>query len=130
MKNKAKAEKTEKTEKAEKKLTRKDLEVEYPFEPQKIYSLSVIDLLIDKIGAKAFLRVVGGRLLRQTMDRSVFPSAFFATQKDEDKAETATALFFLKNHWKECSDKGMKEIEAKMKEAREKQEKEEQITQA
>lgn len=127
MKNKTKAEKTEKIEKTEKKITRKDLEIEIS---QKVDSLSVIDLLIDKIGAKAFLRIVGGLLIRQTMEKAVFPSSVFATSKDEDKANAATALFFLKNHWKECSDKGMKEFSVKMEQARKEQEKRDQILQA
>ena len=63
---------------------------------------------IDKYGAKRLVLAIGVIAFNKGLDKCCFPSNLLATQKDEDNAKDATAIFYLKENWDEFSDKGMK----------------------
>lgn len=85
-----------------------------------IQSRDAINLVIDKIGPKAALHIILGQCLMNTLEKTSFPSSFFANKKDEEMADVTAVLYYLKHNWKEASDKGMKMLEEKIKKAQEK----------
>lgn len=83
----------------------------------KVNIADALYLSIDQIGAKRVVMSLLSICLRNTLEKSVFLSSLLATPKDEEQADVTAALYYLKHNWKECSDKGMKLLEKKTKEA-------------
>ena len=77
----------------------------------------VIDLSIDKIGAEKVVGVIRNICIQDALEKSCFPSSLLATKDDEEKANVGCALYYLKENFKECADKGAKMLTAKIEEA-------------
>ncbi len=77
---------------------------------------TVIMLVIDKIGVKQTLNIILGQCLFYALSASQFPSCLLATAQDEESAEAAGALYYLKKNWKVVAKKGVKMLVKKSKE--------------
>jgi len=80
----------------------------------------VIALAIEKFGAKKVIHIILGQCLWNTLEKCNFPSSIFATKSDEEKADTAAALYYLKKNWERSSKEGMRLLEELAVEARKK----------
>lgn len=80
----------------------------------------VIAMSIDKVGPKKVLDIILSQCLMNTLEKTAFPISVFANKEDEEKADVTAALHYLKQTWKESSNKGMKMLEQRVKEISEK----------
>ena len=81
----------------------------------------VICKIIDKVGAKRTIDYVLSQCLWNTLENCGFVASILANENDKvEQAEVAAAIYYLKQNWKEASEKGMKLLKGKMKEAQEK----------
>ena len=75
-------------------------------------------MAINKIGPKKLIDIIRSQCLYDTLNATIFPSVMFATEKDEEKANVTSALYYLKKNWKEAANKGMKVLRKEMKRVR------------
>jgi len=81
---------------------------------------SIINLAIDKIGAKEVLNVLLSQCLWDTLEKTQFPSCLLANKEDEETAQVTAVLYYaVKGPWKQLADKGTKMLAKKVKEANE-----------
>jgi hypothetical protein len=90
-------------------MKNKEKKIDTSFQiPVTLKAEDVISLAIEKTSPKKVINIILGQCLWNTLEKCRFPSNFFATKEDEEKADATAALYYLKKNWKECSDKGMK----------------------
>ena len=76
----------------------------------------VLALSIEKVGPKRILDIIFAQCWLNTIESCTFPANLLATKEDEEKADVAAALYFLKHTWKSSADKGMKMLKKKVEE--------------
>lgn len=80
----------------------------------KLRVADAIDLCIGKIGSRKVLEIIFSICFRNTLEKSCFPMSLLAIAEDEEMANVACALYYLKQNWEQVNSDGFKLLSDKI----------------